>query len=827
MKVVRLGLIAGLASVLAGSFVGSPSVQADTSTTVSRLAGDDRFGTAVAIAQHQFPLGSDEVFVARGREPIVDALAGGSLTGGPILLVGPDCAPPHPVVLEEVSRLAPERVTALGGTAAVCDEQIRMLARSAGAAVATDRLAGEDRYETAVAIARRQFPGTASSVYLARGVDPIVDALAGGILSDGPILLIPGDCASVPSAVLSEVARLQPSTVVALGGENAICHKQLESAARAGSAEQRRLAGPTRYETAAEIARQVFPGRADTVYLARGVAPIVDALAGGTLTGGPILLVPPDCAALPDRVRFEIARMQPRRVIGLGGTAAICTPQLEEARAIVGRGADTAMCSHELLPGLTHLTRPQGVVASPDRFYALDNVERNETLDGHTLADVFEEVEIFDHAGNHLAHVGGSAITKGLYAAASGDRFVVVDDTTPPDFPSDELPEGDAVRLFSKHGELLRTIPVNGPLTFTEPSFANNRLYLMDLGRSFDDDSDDELRVYTRDGALAGVIPIGETTMNPDLRQRHGYVYLRSSQPAFVQILNRDGVVLRTLEGYRDVRLDSDRIYLTKGTPSGSGQIDVYSVDGTTLLGSTGVLEGYPVVAAAHPDRVYVTINDRGLVAMTEDGQLLGPPMIDQEALGAGGHLTYLWTTAERLYAETTVNDDSGPTYVFDRSGVRRGTIDGRQLYWFRPTNDVVYVTDRSFRGFVLDRDGTVVRGLSNSSGIDGIFPAVAPDAAQAPRSRSGNSNWLGGPRGWVLRPDSAIPGPPHLYVRDRSSTGWQLDIYTPAGAYIETVPDTNDVTYYDMGAAILLIDWQGRDADPLVSVWRQTGASC
>ena len=93
----------------------------------------------------------------------------------------------------------------------------------------TGRLAGDSRVDTAVAISRRQFPDGASTAYLARA-DVVVDAVAGGVLTDGPILLVPA-CGALPDVVAEEIGRLDPEDVIALGGEAAICAEVLEAAA--------------------------------------------------------------------------------------------------------------------------------------------------------------------------------------------------------------------------------------------------------------------------------------------------------------------------------------------------------------------------------------------------------------------------------------------------------------------------------------------------------------------------------------------------------------------------------------------------------------------
>lgn len=157
--------------------------------------------------------------------------------------------------------------------------------------VTRERVAGTDRYSTSAAISRREFAQGASVVYIARG-DEFADALAGGMLTDGPILLVPR-CGNVPTAVSTEIARLDPNEVVALGGKNSVCNATLRAAASGRSTD--RVAGQDRYDTAAEISDRVysFEGDAEAAYFASGTA-YADAVAGGSLTDGPVLLVRPD-----------------------------------------------------------------------------------------------------------------------------------------------------------------------------------------------------------------------------------------------------------------------------------------------------------------------------------------------------------------------------------------------------------------------------------------------------------------------------------------------------------------------------------------------------
>lgn len=192
----------------------------------SRLAGGGRMDTAVAISQAQFPSGADEVYLASADDS-PDAVAGGVLTRGPVLLVD-STGPATEAVTAEIDRLDPGRVVALGGGGTVSGA---VLAGHAGERP-TGRLAGPARVETAVRISAYQFGAgspvgaSADTVYLARA-DVFADAVAGGSLADGPILLVPS-CGAVPQAVSREVTRLAPDRIAALGGTAAVCDELLD-----------------------------------------------------------------------------------------------------------------------------------------------------------------------------------------------------------------------------------------------------------------------------------------------------------------------------------------------------------------------------------------------------------------------------------------------------------------------------------------------------------------------------------------------------------------------------------------------------------------------
>lgn len=298
-----------------------------TARDAARLAGSGRVATAVAVSRAAFPdpVAATSAYLARA-DAFPDALAAGTLTDGPILLV-PSCGALPAVVVEELQRLAPDEVVALGGVSALCDELLTGAAAAAGAAAARLAKSGADanRFGTAAAVSERAFPDGAADVYLATG-EQFPDALAAGALTDGPVLLVPS-CGDLPAVVAAEIERTGADRVLALGGPRAVCDELLQEAA--GGREAERLAGESRFATAAAVARFQFFDGAQTVYLARADA-FPDALAAGTLTDGPVLLVP-SCGDLPPVVADTVRALDPDAVVALGGQGAVCEAMLRHA----------------------------------------------------------------------------------------------------------------------------------------------------------------------------------------------------------------------------------------------------------------------------------------------------------------------------------------------------------------------------------------------------------------------------------------------------------------------------------------------------------------
>ena len=311
---------------------------------VAEIGGPTRYETAVAASRRAVPDGpAPVVFVATGRD-YPDALAAGpaaGVLGGSLVLVPGTSIPAS--VGAELERLRPARIRVLGGPTVVSDPVVEAL-RAYSPDVA--RIAGATRYETAAAIAAEAFPGPVATLLVATGRN-FPDALAGasaGARLGAPVLLVPGN--APPSGALAvrlsaELARLVPGRILVLGGEGAIDPGTHAWLARFAP-QVERLAGPTRYETAAAITAAVYPTGQPRLFVATGDN-FPDALAAAPL-GGPLLLVPRNGAVPSAGVMAETRRLAPGQIVVLG-TGMI----VPDATVSLLAGAPTAPASGRLL----------------------------------------------------------------------------------------------------------------------------------------------------------------------------------------------------------------------------------------------------------------------------------------------------------------------------------------------------------------------------------------------------------------------------------------------------------------------------------------------
>ncbi|KLU64437.1 N-acetylmuramoyl-L-alanine amidase LytC precursor [Desulfosporosinus acididurans] len=192
-----------------------------TTSGVTRLAGQSRVDTALAIAKANYTGKLSNVILATA-DNYPDALAGSVLAyklNAPILLMGSSDADQEKVLDYMKSNLDPTG-TVLGGTAVVSSNMEGKVTASGFANIT--RLGGTDRYETSVKIADQLKVKTGTPLVIAYG-ENYPDALSISSIAaemQYPILLVQKD--GLSDVVKNEIAAIKPSKVYIIGGEGVI-----------------------------------------------------------------------------------------------------------------------------------------------------------------------------------------------------------------------------------------------------------------------------------------------------------------------------------------------------------------------------------------------------------------------------------------------------------------------------------------------------------------------------------------------------------------------------------------------------------------------------
>ncbi len=307
------------------------------------------------------------------------------------------------------------------------------------------RTAGVDRVDTSVRVSQAHFE-TATSAVLARADEP-VDALAGVPVAaqvGGPLILVPRG--SLPEAVAEELRRLGVREVVVLGGERAVS-TGVEAMLREGGFGVERIAGASRIETAAEIARR-FPGRGRAMVVS--AYQFADALAAGVLaasTDNPILLTEPD-------------RLSPVTLDALFG---------------LRQRADLSFYSTHLVGGPDALSQQVEAELEAHEFYTVRFAGADRLETGGVVWDDYYERVPRGESDRWLvdAYQPADALSAGAAAAHADASLLLVDGR--------DLLSSRAVveRLRTERSELQRIELIGGTATISADALAQLRVALL------------------------------------------------------------------------------------------------------------------------------------------------------------------------------------------------------------------------------------------------------------------------------------------------------------------------------------------------------------
>ncbi|MDO4792284.1 MAG: cell wall-binding repeat-containing protein [Buchananella hordeovulneris] len=293
--------------------------------TVNRIAGVNRVDTAAKAAASAVFTGTAAVLVSGNG--FADAVTAGPLAAtveGPLLLTSAKQL--EPVVLQALKNKGVKKVYVVGGASSVAESKLAALRAANIEAV---RVAGGNRYATAVAVAKEVAAnGAVDRVFIADGTQ-FPDALAAGpaaSLSNGVVVLSAGK--RLPGETSAFLANNSRAPRVSVGGAATAAMKSVP-----GKTEE--IAGTDREGTAALLAVRFAP-QASSAVLVSG-ATYADALPGGALAAAmqAPLLLSKQAALSPVTAKYLRDHKVIRHVEIIGGTGTLHTSVERSVAGIV------------------------------------------------------------------------------------------------------------------------------------------------------------------------------------------------------------------------------------------------------------------------------------------------------------------------------------------------------------------------------------------------------------------------------------------------------------------------------------------------------------
>ena len=346
-----------------------------TRPVADRVGGSDRIATSIAASKWTYDDKNSSgrkasAAVLARSDTFADALGGTALAvqaNGPLLLT-PTASLDKGVEAELKRILQPHAtVYVLGGTAALSPAVAN---RVTALGFTVERISGDNRYATAVAIATTigGTPHQTDSVLIATGID-YPDALTAGVAAgqerytaspsissahNGGVVVLT-DGTSMPKETADYLKQIDPHVqhVYAVGGQAV----KAVAAAFPSWTGVTPLAGANRYETAAKVANSALfgsgaPGRYSMVGVATA-STWPDALSGGALIGnqgGPLLLADP--SGTPGSQGAVVSAGHLKGLVVFGGPAAVTNGALTAISSTAfGAGAWDAAVDRDA-PGL-------------------------------------------------------------------------------------------------------------------------------------------------------------------------------------------------------------------------------------------------------------------------------------------------------------------------------------------------------------------------------------------------------------------------------------------------------------------------------------------
>ncbi|PKQ20074.1 MAG: hypothetical protein CVT66_06830 [Actinobacteria bacterium HGW-Actinobacteria-6] len=251
-----------------------------------RIEGVDRYATSANAALAGWPSGSGSVILASG-EDWADALAASPLSthlDAPVLLTPKSEL--QSSTASAIAKLGPERIVVLGSEASVATSVVDAACAAADLpAEAVERLAGIDRYETAVAVAERMglTPGSGVTIVAGTAFPDATSASSFSAMRGMPILLTRSSGLTRPTAAYLALHSEEVTRVSVVGGPPTVSQNVVDQL-KARSLSVTWLKGSDRYQTNVATLREYWGAGTMSPYVATAQT-FPDALTAGALAG--------------------------------------------------------------------------------------------------------------------------------------------------------------------------------------------------------------------------------------------------------------------------------------------------------------------------------------------------------------------------------------------------------------------------------------------------------------------------------------------------------------------------------------------------------------
>ena len=308
--------------------------------STKRIFGNNRYGTASEVAVNAYPKGCDTIVIASGSQ-YADALAGVPLANAlnaPILLSTPKGLDNS--TMERILDLHPTTAYILGGTGAV-PENVTVQLYTLGVS-SVNRIAGNNRYQTAVAIADciKSVKKAPQSLFIASAAafPDALSASAAAAAEQAAILYVsPNGKFDDSTAAYLKTIKGTNMDIYVIGG-TAVIPDSAMTTLRSYSSNVYRLAGANRYATCAAVNDRFYGKFTNNRVCVVTGKDFPDALTAGVYaaqTRSALILA--DQALVAETKQYLLNKC-PMLITAVGGTGAVPNNILSKMVSVIKSG---------------------------------------------------------------------------------------------------------------------------------------------------------------------------------------------------------------------------------------------------------------------------------------------------------------------------------------------------------------------------------------------------------------------------------------------------------------------------------------------------------